>query len=124
MNAPALITAAVVAIGAASIATSARANPVCEIKAAIAYSAEELRQSGTPQREAAAVMAGVIGNMLSDQAGGIHIRQDLASAMGGFAQDALQWVYSYPIMPSRAERAFEPQLSAEYVYVGCLEGRF
>lgn len=66
MNTPALITAACIAIGAASIAASAQADPVCDAGAEIFAGTLDMRFSGLSRATAQAiasdaVIAGTVG---------------------------------------------------------------
>lgn len=121
MNAPAIITAACVAIGAASIATSAKADPLCDFGAALVENAVTLRAAGLPQENVASLQAAIIGQSISDSDLTPAARQTAAAISGTIATMVLQAAYSYPLEPS-IPADLQSAIAAEAFLDGC-EGR-
>ena len=120
MNAPLLITAAVVALGAASIATSARANPVCDLGASLVENGVTLRHAGLSQQSVANVQAAIISRAIRESGMGYGDAQDVAAVAGVIATMVLQAVYSFPLDAS-LPGDMQAFVAAQAFHEGCME---
>lgn len=120
MNAPLLITATVVAIGAASIATSARANPVCDLGASLVESGVVLRHAGFSQQSVANIQSSIISRAISESGVAYADAQEAAAISGAIATYVLQAVYSFPLDAS-LPGDMQAFVAAQAFHEGCME---
>lgn len=120
MHAITKITAAIVISGAASIATSARANPVCDLGASLVENGVTLRHAGLSQQSVANVQAAIISRAIRESGVGYGDAQDVAAISGAIATYVLQAVYSFPLDASLPVdmQAF---VAAQAFHEGCME---
>lgn len=124
MNAITAITAACLALGAASIAASARAADfsTCEMAGNVAGLAMMQRATGASQHEAAATAGSIISQVANSSSAPYGLRVAIADRLADMSTMLIWLVYSGPLNPELSP-AMNAAITEEVVFDLCLEGR-